>query len=48
MSFSDDVETLSTSESVEDLLDDFEVVPLPDCFDPRKPLDTFEMENNQL
>ncbi|XP_022098398.1 uncharacterized protein LOC110983449 [Acanthaster planci] len=40
----DDVEKLSTSESSEDLLDDFEVVPLPDCFDPSKPLDTSVME----
>ncbi|XP_071791513.1 uncharacterized protein [Asterias amurensis] len=34
----DDVETLSNSDVSDDLLDDFEVVPLPDCFDPSKPL----------
>ena len=37
-SFLDDVETLSNSDVSDDLLDDFEVVPLPDCFDPSKPL----------
>ncbi len=35
----DDVETLSSSDISDDLLDDFEVVPLPDCFDPSKPID---------
>ena len=34
----DDVESICSS-SDSDMLDDYCVVPLPDCFDPTKPLD---------
>lgn len=46
----DDIETLSYESSGGDsssLLDDFYVVPLPDCFDPNKPIDTSLTQSTQ-
>ncbi|XP_072047079.1 LOW QUALITY PROTEIN: next to BRCA1 gene 1 protein-like [Amphiura filiformis] len=46
--FSDDIETLSyESGNSDNLLDDFYVVPLPDCFDPKKPIDASMTRSTQ-